>query len=231
MKNFDPDMITELSSEILSVYFLAEFQFGITYYYTDNDVPIYYNGNKYLPLGFSFNEISYSSSMAVDRVTIDINNMTKVFSAIVLNEDVRNDAVILYFGVRMRDTVGLYDWASGISWDTNTAWETRTGAYRFITEEIFRGIVGGWKIKGDSIVSIDIANELIMWNKKTLRNHSPSCPWTLGCTECGYTGTQTWCDQTYDRCLELSNTDNFGGNRFLPSLEEKEIWWGRTQKI
>lgn len=231
MRNLDADMLIELQSEVLSTYFLLEFRFASTYYYTDNDVPIYYNGNRYIPLGFYFQNIGYSSSMAVDTVTLEINNQTSAFSAIVLGEDVRNYPAVLYFGVRLRDTVGTMQWETGVEWDSSTQWETPVGAYRFITEEIFRGIVGGWTIKGDSVVSIEIANELILWNKKTLRNHSSSCQWGFKGTECAYAGTQTWCDQSYDRCVELGNSDNFGGFRFLPALEEKEIWWGRTQGV
>jgi hypothetical protein len=44
--------------------------------------------------------------------------------------------------------------------------------------------------------------------------------------ECNYSGLQDWCDQTYARCLDLTNQNNFGGFRFLPYIMEKEIWWG-----
>lgn len=46
-------------------------------------------------------------------------------------------------------------------------------------------------------------------------------------TECAYVGTETWCDQSYDRCAALLNMDNFGGMRFIPAIAEKEIWWGK----
>jgi hypothetical protein len=49
-------------------------------------------------------------------------------------------------------------------------------------------------------------------------------------TECAYLGDETWCDQSYARCVTLGNSDNFGGFRFLPSLMEKDIWWGKVPK-
>jgi phage-related protein len=58
-----------------------------------------------------------------------------------------------------------------------------------------------------------------------------SCPWVFKGTECAYSGGESTCDQTYERCRFLSNTDNFGGDRFINSLMQKEIWWGRTQKL
>lgn len=49
-------------------------------------------------------------------------------------------------------------------------------------------------------------------------------------TECAYLGSEAWCDQSYARCCNLGNSGNFGGFRFLPSLMEKDIWWGRVPK-
>ncbi|GAI73202.1 unnamed protein product, partial [marine sediment metagenome] len=44
--------------------------------------------------------------------------------------------------------------------------------------------------------------------------------------ECGYGGGETWCDRTYARCVVLANSDNFGGFRWLPSIVDKEVFWG-----
>lgn len=43
----------------------------------------------------------------------------------------------------------------------------------------------------------------------------------------GTPSTATWCDQSYDRCVILGNTTNFGGFRWLPGLATKSIVWGR----
>jgi len=34
------------------------------------------------------------------------------------------------------------------------------------------------------------------------------------------------CDRSYASCTAYANTDNFGGFRFLPYLENKEVLWG-----
>jgi len=47
--------------------------------------------------------------------------------------------------------------------------------------------------------------------------------------QCLYAGAETWCDRTYARCTVLGNTDNFGGFRWLPSIIDKEVWWGRLR--
>jgi phage-related protein len=38
---------------------------------------------------------------------------------------------------------------------------------------------------------------------------------------CGYTGPETTCDRSFARCTELSNTQRFGGFRFLPDPGKK----------
>lgn len=40
--------------------------------------------------------------------------------------------------------------------------------------------------------------------------------------------TVTECDRSYSRCSYLNNTANFSGARWLPSILDKTIWWGRN---
>jgi len=47
---------------------------------------------------------------------------------------------------------------------------------------------------------------------------------------CNYTGAETSCDQSYDRCIELGNQANFGGFRWQPYLADKDLWWGRGKQ-
>lgn len=98
-------------------------------------------------------------------------------------------------------------------------------------QEFLRGIIGGWQLYDENTLKITITNELVLWNKKPLRIQMSSCPWVFKGTECAYSGGESTCDQTYERCRFLGNTDNFGGDRFINSLMQKEIWWGRTQKL
>jgi len=49
---------------------------------------------------------------------------------------------------------------------------------------------------------------------------------TVFCGNCPYVSSETWCDKSYDRCNTLGQTNNFGGFRWLPAIQEKDIWWG-----
>jgi hypothetical protein len=95
------------------------------------------------------------------------------------------------------------------------------------TNTLWQGQLNGVPRLNERSVTLEIVNEFWMWKKKSLRKSSASCPWQFKGAECAYTGAGTWCDQGYARCTALGNTDNYGGFRFIPSIAEREIWWGR----
>lgn len=205
MRNISPNIEAELSKENLVMFFMLELQFETTLRITDADVSVYDNlGNLFTPIVFKFENITGSSGMSVESIDIDIDDTNQLMSAVVLSEDVRNKVAILYLGAYIDQK-------------------------RIETQEFVRGIVGGWEISEDNKIRITITNEIVLWKKKPLRIQMSSCPWVFKGTECGYSGGSVFCDQSYDDCAVKSNTDHFGGDRFLPALMEKEIWWGRTR--
>ena len=110
MRNFDPTLISKLEKLVIGTFYLLEFQFPVagTKYYTDSDIPIFHEGNKYTPIDFTFGDIVYTNNMNVDTVEITVNNLNKAFSAMVLGEDVRNKVVIISFGVILQDDDTTY---------------------------------------------------------------------------------------------------------------------------
>ena len=205
MRSFDVTLAAEIAKETAATFCFLEFQFAATYRYTDRDISLYSGGNKYSPLNFTLGNFVSAANMSIDRMTIDIDNTGLIFSAILLGEDVRNKTVIQSFGCLDADNKII------------------------AVAEFFRGILSDWDISEDT-ARITVVNEFILWKKKTLRICQSTCPWGFKETECGYAGVETWCDQSYERCLALNNEDQFGGFRFLPSIMEKEIWWGRIRK-
>jgi len=95
----------------------------------------------------------------------------------------------------------------------------------------FKGFVDEWSLVEDRI-SITVTNQFTRWTQKTLMLHSASCRWKqFKGDECGYTGGAASCNRTYVQCGIYNNTSNFGGFRFLPSVEDKQIWWGPTPEV
>jgi hypothetical protein len=205
MKNYDANLAAELRKEIFRFFFTVELQFSTTYKLTDSDVKIVHGANVYTPWTFRFSSINYSSALSVDNMTIEFGNADLTMSALLLNEDVRNKVAIVSMGAVN---------ANGIV---------------ISVDVLFRGFIGDWDIKEDSVV-LTIVNELVLWQKKAIRTASATCPWNFKQLECAYAGEQVWCDQSYERCAALGNTINFGGHRFLPAMSERQIWWGKVPK-
>ena len=236
MKSFDPSIVLELAKEGFIFFLLTaiELQSG-TVRYADADIDLWYGGNKYDSSDFTFDQVATSGSMGVDSVSVTYNNATRAMAAVVLSEDILGRPFTLSFVCCVSSSsIGTVDTEAGIDLILEgglvdgEAMMLEAGENTIIGgHDLFYGLVSDWKITEES-VWMEIQNELAFWSKKPLRKCSSSCPWEFKGTECTYSGVETWCDQSYERCYALLNSDNFGGFRFLPEIEEKEIWWGRS---
>lgn len=208
MRNIDSSVMAQLESGELRPFFLMDLEMNSTHYrYTDCDVPIVYGGNIYSPRGFTLSEIQYSLSKIVDQATVDMENIDGVFTSLFVGGDPRGSQTILFLVVL----------------DSN-------GQIIGSPVTLFEGDLDAWDLDEEK-VPITLASEASRWAKKTLTKQASSCRWKVfKGTECGYAGSETWCDRSYSRCEALSNADNFGGERWLPSIVDKEIWWGRKPK-
>lgn len=78
--------------------------------------------------------------------------------------------------------------------------------------------------------TLKIYNHMIFWQRRIpRRDHTATCPWTYKDADtCRYVGALPPCDKSWEHCTERANTLNFGGFRWLPALQDKQIWWGRV---
>ena len=240
MKSFDPGIINELAKEGFRFFLTTEMELESgTYRQTDADVDLWWEGDKYDARDFTFDEVETSGSMGVDSVSMTFNNADLAMSAMVLSEDIMGKPFTLFFLCVAKGEFVLSESATGLLLEgglldgESLLLETRQtyGPYSIIAKEsLFYGLISDWSIEEEG-VWVEVSNELIFWSKETLRKAESSCPWEFKeGIECGYSGGADWCDQSYERCQELGNSDNFGGDRFLPAIEEKDIWWGRSPK-
>ena len=211
MKAFDSAISAELAKESFQPYWLLDIATTTPMRYTDLDLGTYHDGNLYVSRGMKIGNITSGATVSAEKVEIELDDADQVVTAYLLNEDVRNKAASLYFGVIARTAVGL---------------ETQLSRH---VQEVWRGLCGGWWLSGDADCTITLTHESIFWKKQVLRMQSSSCQWPFkGTEECGYSSEAGWCDKSYDRCKKLASSDNFGGFRFIPDLAEKELWWGRN---
>jgi len=201
MKDFDNSLVTQMAAEEAVMFWLIDLSVTDTavLHYSSLDIVIVNGGKTYTPYEFEVKPMNYGGDMSVDRINIDFSNVDLALSSVLLNNTVQGRECIV-----------------------------STGAYNgsFAVEEIYRGIVNKWKIN-EKTAQISVVSEFVYWNRKTLRKPGVLCSWVFKGSECGYSGSETECNKSYERCSALGRTDYFGGFRFFPAIEEKEIWWGK----
>jgi hypothetical protein len=210
MRNFSTAILDELAGEELKPFYLLTMTIGgTTYRYTDCDIPLYVSSNTYTPLGFKFQNINYSMGNIVDRVNIQIDNLDSVMTALFVGGTAQGSATTL--------SLVVLDSANNPVGGTSTV--------------LFQGEIDKWTLDEEKL-KINVVSQFVKWQQSTLSRHSASCRWkAFKSTECNYGGGSTWCDRTYTRCEQLSNSSNFGGFRWLPSLEDADIYWGRDPVV
>lgn len=209
MRSINADVLTKLAAEEITPFILLYLDLDTDRYYTNCDVPLVYDSHRYEPRSFEFDNISYSTNEIVDQVTLKIDNVLGDLTDDLIDGTVQGQTASLSLILLDSDKVTVI--GSTIT-------------------PLFSGEIDSWSMEADNKVSVTITNQLATWNRRTLSNHSSSCRWKrFKGAACGYSGGETACDRSYARCLELGNEANFGGFRWLPSIEGKEIWWGRVK--
>jgi hypothetical protein len=235
MRTISTALQAEFADEQSQGYVLVKVSMGSTYRYTDCDIDLYYNGDRYIAKGFALNGIEQSPGFASDSISLDIDNVDRTFSAIVLSEDAANAPISVYYQA-LSNTFTSSVSADGVEFvdgdvvftDDDFEWDSQlsAGISNVIgTLELYNGFLSEWNLD-EQRIRLKIGSEFMFWHKKSLRLPTPNCPWAFKGTECGYAGGETLCDKSPERCSGLGNYVNFGGRKFVSDVEEKEIYWG-----
>lgn len=185
---------------------------GVDHRFTDCDVPIALNGDLYEPRGYKLGTVSYSLAKIVDSARFSIDNLDDRLTASFIGGNPQGSPATVYL-VALDESYKLL----GSAPDNNLI--------------LFTGEIDDW-FAPEGAIEITIVSDLIRWHQKTMRMQSSSCSWQVfKGLECGYAGTETTCNRSYARCIALGNTANFGGERWLPSIEGANIWWGQTPEV
>jgi phage-related protein len=200
-------MASELSKDIVFSPLMVTLRLNAGYkYYTDCDKDVWYGGNQYQARGMDFFGTSMALDTEVASTSITIDDVTGEFMSILMNDDPRKK--IIEIGTAALD---VYYQPIGYA-------------------VIFIGIIDSAALDdSQKACRLDIMSPSIFWQKETpAEMESISCPYRFKGDDCEYTGSETWCNQTYGRCDSIGNIDNFGGNPFLGALVSTEIYWGKS---
>lgn len=203
MRVVDPNIKAEMAKEVaMEGHCLS---LGNTFYFSSCDVPVVVHGQRYIPIAFNAPQLSLLSSSATGTLLLELDNANGNFDRFVLADTLqgqRSQLIAIY----------LND-AGAVIYSYN----------------VFSGYIDAFTLSATTL-KIELVDEFIFWNKKPLRQCTSSCSWVFKGVECGYTNNETLCDKTYARCKTLGQAMFFGGFRFLPAIEEADIWWGQVHK-
>ncbi len=210
MKSFPLDLSDELAKEECQIchLFVLELDSG-TYRFTDYSMDIYDEGNWYYSRGIEFDGASSSISPKVDSMRSQMDDVDQFFSSIMMSEEIRNKQYTVYKAA------------------INNNLQVVGKSFFFL------GFINSGDLEEETNrASLDIYNHFIRWKLQTpRRQHEPNCRYTFKDSEtCKYAGSETWCDHSWERCIALGNNANNPAFRFLLSLQNKQIWWGRIPK-
>lgn len=237
MRTISTAIQTEFAAEQSQGHVLVKLTLGSTYRYTDCDIDLYYGGSRYIARGFEVNGIEQSPGFASDSISLDLDNVDRTFSAVVLSADAANAPVSIYYQVLSNAFVNVVS-NEGIEFidgdveftdgDVEFDDQQTAGITNVIgTVELYNGFLSEWTLD-EQRIRLKIGSEFMFWHKKSLRLPTPNCPWGFKSVECGYAGAETLCDKSPERCVALGvgSTDNFGGRKFVSDVEDQEIYWG-----
>lgn len=216
MKNLDYDARQQLESQEVIEFQMVEMYLtddppNGTFYFTNCEVPQIYGSKLYDSRAFTTVSGKYSSRSVVDNISFKVDNADDILTPYFIAGEPEGSLVVIR---------RYWLLSSGGA----------TGYYQLLGNPIiiFVGNLDSWT-SSDGEISIKLKSEFSQWDQITLRIQSSSCPWKVfKGTECQYAGSETWCDRTYTRCQALANTANFGGDRWVASIIDKVIWWGRA---
>lgn len=209
MRDIDAGIVAQLQAGELKPFLLLDVEIdGTDYRYTDCDVPLVVGGNSYSPRGARLEAARYSLNTVVDSIRIELDNLDDALTAAFVAGTPQGGEVILKQAILDANNEPMLN---QVTW--------------------FHGEIDEWGLDEEK-VTFTVTSELVKWNQQTLAKHSATCRWRkFKGTRCAYAGAETWCDRTYVRCVALANQVNFGGFRFLPSLMDREIWWGKSRAV
>ena len=233
-RSIPANIITKFESGEITSFHLFKYEVnGTIYPITDCEVSIYSNADgtyrTYLSRGFSFDEISYSNGNIIDSCSLKIDNIDGVLTSIFVDNTIIDEPCELYLAIINDENNSITDEAGNLITDEAGVYITDDYKNKVLnTQQLFNGVLNDFSLD-ESELSITATSIFTKWDQNSNIKHSSLCRWKeFKGTECRYSGAQTKCDRTYARCIQLSNTSNFGGFRWLKNIEDLDIYWGPT---
>lgn len=198
MRQSTSKIIEQKNKPTLSYYVLYELNLGSSALrFVNNDTAITFDGNIYQPFAVAHSQISENSNNEVETIQITVSNISRYAQQLCEDNELRKKSIKII--IVFKDELA-----------TNTA----------KIEDIF--YIDTYEISEQNVIftctsKLDVLN-VVLPGRIYTRTY---CKWQFKGVECKYAGAETSCTKKFDRCIELNNTENFGG---FPGIPSKKVY-------
>lgn len=171
---------------------------GSNFYFAECDTDIIYQGKTYQKFPISHEFIGENTQGTIDSVRVTISNVSRF---------------IQYY-------LEQYNAFRGVKVVIKMVWLDKLDDPDAYIEDIYY-IDKVTANEYDAEFTLTSKFDILQVELPTRKFHRNYCSWTFKSTECGYTGPETVCDKSLNRCRELQNQVRFGG---FPSIPPKPVY-------
>jgi len=193
------NLITEKNKTNLSYYTLFELYISDTNIlrFVSNDNPITFDGNSYQPYPINYENIAENGNNEIETIQVSVSNVSREIQSIIDQNELRKCKVkiIIIFKDKIDDTDAKIEDVFYID-----SFETSEQTVIFTLSTKF------------DVMGVQLPGRIYT------RTY---CRWQFQGAECKYSGADTECNKKLARCIELANTDNFGG---FPGIPPKKVY-------
>jgi len=203
MRNIDTTFKTEKNKqENRPVFLYTVYNYdgeGNNLYFAEYDQDVVYNGITYQKFPITHEYIAENTQGEIDAVKVKLANISRLIQAYLEQYDFRGKKVSIkmVWADQLDDPDAYIEdiyYIDSITADQDNVEFTLTSKFDVL--------------------------DLELPTRRYSRNY---CSWKFKSSECGYTGPETSCNKTLQRCRELGNVKRFGG---FPSIPSKRIFVG-----
>jgi lambda family phage minor tail protein L len=183
------------AQENAPVYLYSIFDYnglGENLYFASYDEDVVFNGITYRAFPIGHETISENTNGEIDGVRVKISNVSRLIQYYLETNDFRGKAVSIttVWGNRLSDAESCI--VDEYTIESYTA--TELDVVFFLTSKL-------------DVLDVSLPGRMYS------RNY---CGWKFKSSECGYVGSETSCNKTFQRCKELLNQQRFGGFPGVP---------------
>jgi len=168
-------------------------------YYAGYDMNVTFDSHEYVKFPITFERIGENTKGEIDAVKIMLANVSRLIQAYLETYDLRGKKVRIL-----------------------TVWADHLDDADAYTEDIF--YIDNYTADQDNVVITATSKFDVLGVEIPARKYSRNyCAWKFKGSDgsCGYSGDETTCDKTLQRCRILNNSSRYGG---FPSIPSKPIF-------